>query len=181
MRGRWPNPGNDPDCPESTRSRVTAVGYNARIRIPGNAIVSHTTKSISRPSIAVSAWLALGDALVFIVFAVVGRATHEMPLGAAPVETILSVIAPFAAPWFAIAMPARALYIDVKASVRRSLLRAGVILLCAGTIGLVIRAALLQRPIAVAFALVTLGVNGALLLAWRMALALLLRRNERAR
>jgi hypothetical protein len=109
--------------------------------------------------------LAAGDLAVFVFFAVQGRAAHDLPLGASPLLTVFIIAAPFAAPWYVIAALTGAFRVIEP---KRALLRATIAWPIAGAIGLLLRGVMLQRPIPLAFALVALGVNAALLLAWRL-------------
>ncbi len=120
--------------------------------------------------------LIAGDALVFLFFAVQGRATHQMSLGDSPIVTALAVAAPFAMSWFIVAALIGAFRPDVISQPGRMLARTIVAWLMAGSIGLVVRAAILQREVALPFAMATLGVVAALLLGWRLAFSLVARR-----
>jgi hypothetical protein len=123
--------------------------------------------------------LAAGDLAVFVFFAAQGRAAHDLPLGASPLLTALIIAAPFAAPWYVIAGLAGAFRVIEP---KRAWLRAAIAWPIAGSIGLLLRGAILQRPVPLAFALVALGINGALLLAWRLVFQrFVARRLERSR
>lgn len=117
-----------------------------------------------------------GDALVFLFFAVQGRATHQMSLGDSPIVTALAVAAPFAMSWFVVAALIGAFRPEVMPRPGQMLARTIVAWLIAGPIGLVVRAAVLRREIALPFAVATLGIVAALLLGWRLAFSLTLRR-----
>ena len=117
--------------------------------------------------------LAIGDAVIFVFFAMQGRATHEISLGPNPVLTVLTVAAPFAVPWFIVAWAFGTFRPDVIRRVGHMLLQTAAAWLCAGCIGLVARAILLQRPLLPMFAIAVLGINGALLLGWRLIVSLI--------
>jgi hypothetical protein len=119
--------------------------------------------------IAILVLLAAGDTLIFVFFAVQGRATHDLPLGTSPVITILQVAAPFAVPWFLVAALLGAFRTGIVARPKRMLLTTAVAWIIAGSIGLAARWLILGRAPIVAFAAAALGINGALLLAWRGA------------
>jgi hypothetical protein len=112
--------------------------------------------------------LALGDLGIFTGFAVLGRAAHELPPGASPVASAAIVIASFAASWLAVCAWLGGFRSSVVADRRRLLARAAIAWPIACPIGLLLRAAMLGQAIALPFALVTFGFNGALLLAWRL-------------
>lgn len=113
--------------------------------------------------------LAIGDAAIFVFFAVQGRATHEISLGSNPALTVLTV----AAPWFIVACAFGAFRPDVIRRAGDMLLRTVAAWSCAGCIGLVVRSLILQRPMLPMFALAVLGINGALLLGWRLIVSLI--------
>ncbi len=117
--------------------------------------------------------LILGDALVFIYFAVQGRATHDLALGSNPALTVLAVAAPFAVPWFALAALLGVFRAETIAHTGPALFWTAIAWLCAGSMGLVARSMILQRPLLPTFAAVALGVNAALLLAWHAGVSAL--------
>ena len=130
----------------------------------------------TRPSLRISraqVILLVGDALIFVFFAVGGRATHEMGLGASPILTVLTVAAPFAVPWFILAWVLEAFQSDTILHPRRMLFTTAFAWSCGGSIGLVARTMILQRPLLPAFAAAVLGINGILLLSWRFIYSLI--------
>ena len=132
-------------------------------------------QSNAQPSLRISRAqmiLLVGDALIFVFFAVEGRATHEMGLGASPLLTVLTVAAPFAVPWFILAWVFQAFQPDIILQPRRVLFTTAFAWLCGGSIGLVARTMILQRPLLPAFAAAVLGINGILLLSWRFIYSL---------
>ena len=118
------------------------------------------------------------DVLIFIFFAIQGRATHEMSPGELPVITVLTIMAPFAAPWFAIAGLLGVYRIRTLARPKQMLMATALAWLLAGLIGLVMRAALLQRAIVLPFAAAALGIIGALLIAWHGFFSVVYSRRE---
>lgn len=108
--------------------------------------------------------LLVGDALIFVFFAVEGRATHDMPLGSSPILTVLSVAAPFAVPWFILASLLGDYRAETVADPAQALFWTAIAWLSAGSIGLVARAIILQRPMLPLFAVTALGINGAMLM-----------------
>lgn len=111
--------------------------------------------------------------MIFVFFAVVGRATHEMGLGVSPLLTVLAVAAPFAVPWLILAWVLNAFQLDIIRQPRRMLFTTAFAWLCGGSIGLVARTLILQRPLLPAFATAALGINGVLLLGWRFIYSLI--------
>jgi Protein of unknown function (DUF3054) len=122
------------------------------------------------------ALLAAGDALAFMVFAAIGRASHNEAAGLAALAQIAETAAPFAAGWFVVAPLAGALRAEVAAQPRRMLARTALAWLLAWPIGLLLRALIRQTSIPLSFAIVTLITNMLILLGWRSAFAWLARR-----
>jgi hypothetical protein len=135
----------------------------------------------ARPTLRISraqVILLVGDALIFVFFAVEGRATHEMGLGTSPVLTVLTVAAPFAVPWFILAWVLEAFRPDTFRQPRRMLFTTAFAWLSGGSIGLVARTMVLQRPLLPTFAAAVLGINGVLLLSWRFVYSLVAARAQ---
>ena len=129
----------------------------------------------ARPLLRISraqAILLVGDALIFVFFAAAGRAMHELGLGTSPVLTVLTVAAPFAVPWFILAWVLEAFRPDTIRQPRRMLFTTAFAWLSGGSIGLVARTMIVQRPLLPTFAAAVLGVNGVLLLGWRFIFSL---------
>jgi len=112
--------------------------------------------------------LALGDAVIFVFFAVQGRTMHEISLGPNPVLTVLVVATPFAVPWFILAGLMSVYRSETMAHAGRTLFWTIIAWLSAGSIGLVARSLILQRPMLPMFAAAVLGINAALLLGWHL-------------
>ena len=120
---------------------------------------------VARPS-SVRLIVIAADVLIFLFFAIQGRAMHEMSLGELPVVTALAIMAPFAAPLFAVATLLGVYRTRTLAHPKHVLWTTALAWLLAGPIGLVLRAALLQRAVVLPFAAAALGIIGALLIAW---------------
>jgi hypothetical protein len=119
--------------------------------------------------------VGLGDLGVFLTFAILGKTEHGVALDQALFRTAL----PFAVVWFA-ASPWLGCY---RASVLRNLKEAAwkiplTWFFCA-PVALLARALLYDRPIILAFALVSVGVQGAWLVGWRCALTVVAQRLSR--
>jgi hypothetical protein len=111
--------------------------------------------------------LALGDTLVFLIFAWIGRSSHREPVGAVALPAVAGTAAPFLVAWFLVA-PFMGAYRPAPGTSRRTMLgRTALTWMIAGPLGLVLRAAILRRGIPLSFALITLLTNLTLLLAWR--------------
>lgn len=106
--------------------------------------------------------LPIGDAASIALFAVLGQLRHETGLTA---EVLLRTAVPLLLGWFGAAL--------VLETYRRpDLWRLALTWLLGVTLGVAIRAFLLERSFPVVFWLVALGVTGALLALWRAAVAL---------
>ena len=116
--------------------------------------------------------LAIGDVTVFVFFAVQGRATHDIPLGAEPVAAVVGIAAPFAAPWFVVAALLGVYRHATIIRPKRAALLTAAAWLTGGPLGLVARSVLLQRSLVLPFALASLGIIGGMLLAWHTAFSL---------
>jgi hypothetical protein len=131
--------------------------------------------SITNPARGLSAWsgvqrtaaLAGGDALVFLLFAAIGRSSHGAAAGLDALLQVAGTAAPFAAGWLVAAPLVGAYRPAVIAALRPMLARTALAWLAAWPVGLGLRALLLQRGIPISFALVTLATVLLLLLAWR--------------
>ena len=119
--------------------------------------------------------LVAGDLLVFLLFAALGRQSHEE--GANLVQ-VVGTAAPFAIGWFAVAPWLGAF--SSTAPPRAFLERTALAWLCAWPAGLLLRAIILRRGIPLSFAVVVLVTNAVFLLGWRGAYVVLHRRNTGA-
>jgi DUF3054 family protein len=126
-----------------------------------------------------SAMLAAGDALAFIVFAAVGRASHSEAAGLAAILQVAETAAPFAIGWYMVAPFAGAYGAEITGQPRRMLARSALAWLLAWPIGLLLRALIRQSPIPISFAIVTLITNMLLLLSWRGVFAWLISKGKR--
>lgn len=116
-------------------------------------------------------WVSwVGDLLVFLIFAAVGRASHGVLAEGSVLGGILRAAAPFFLGWAIVAGAARLDRADPARSPAQIALRTGLAWLGAWGIGLVLRSLLLGRPAPLAFAGITLIGNGLLLIAWRLLL-----------
>ena len=121
-------------------------------------------------------WLWLialaGDLTIFALFPVLGMADHDWTLTS---ERFVRTFVPFAVAWPPAALLAKAYAVPALRSVRRALLIVPPAWLVAGIAGIAIRVGLFDRPFVLAFALVAIGLTGAMLVVWRVTLASLLR------
>jgi hypothetical protein len=136
-----------------------------------------TTQAERRPTGAAGrlALLVAGDALAFLAFAAIGRASHSEAAGIDALAQIAYTAAPFAAGWFLAAPWAGAFRATLYGRPQALAARTALAWLIACPIGLVLRALLLQREIPLSFAVVTFLSVLAIMLVWRTLFALAIR------
>jgi hypothetical protein len=119
-----------------------------------------------------SLWLValVGDLAVFALFPLLGMAGHDWTLTS---ERFARTFLPFAFAWPAVALLARAYATPALRSARLALLIVLPAWLIAGVAGIGIRVVLFDRSFSLAFALVAIGLTGAMLVIWRVTLAVL--------
>ena len=113
------------------------------------------------------ALLAAGDALAFLIFSALGRASHSAAAGLDAILQIAETAAPFAISWYAVAPFAGVYRSEIAHQPRRMLARTALAWLLAWPLGLLLRALIRQTSIPLSFAVVTLITNMLLLLGWR--------------
>ncbi|HEY7123229.1 MAG TPA: DUF3054 domain-containing protein [Ktedonobacterales bacterium] len=115
--------------------------------------------------------LVVGDACSFLIFAAVGRASHDEAAGLAAFFLVAQTAAPFALGWYIVA-PFFGVYRRANTSgVRRMLLRTALAWVCAWPVGLLLRGIFKSEIPPVSFAIVTLIANLVFLGVWRGAFA----------
>ena len=117
----------------------------------------------------------LGDLAVFLVFVALGKTEH----GIIQVRAILRTALPFAVVWCTIspwlgAYKASTLY-GLKTTAWKILL---IWILC-GFIAVLVRSLVTDRPLTLAFALIAIAVQGALIVIWRSVFMIVSRRLSR--
>lgn len=120
--------------------------------------------------------LVAGDAVSFLVFAGVGRQSHNEASGLGALGSIAITAAPFALGWFLVSPFAGAFRRSLIGSPRRMLARTELAWLCAWPVVLLSRWALSSdHRIPISFAIVILVSNAIFLGIWRVAFALVTR------
>lgn len=112
---------------------------------------------------------AAGDAIIFLIFAGIGRANHGEVAGNAAVPTVGTAL-PFLVGWFIAALAWRAYTANTLHSYRMGLTRVTVTWITGAIIALAIRSFLEHRVIPATFAAIAVGFNLVLLLLWRTAI-----------
>ena len=105
----------------------------------------------------------LGDIAVFLAFVILGKTEH----GTIQIEALLRTALPFAIVWCAISPWLSAYRTSTLYDFRKTAWQIPLIWLLCGLVALFARALLTDRPLAPTFALVSLAVQGALLVGWR--------------
>lgn len=132
------------------------------------------------PSAVQRAWplavLAAGDAISFLVFAGVGRRTHQETSGLSALGSVAVTALPFALGWFLVSPFAGAFRRSLLTDPVRMLKRTELAWVCAWPVALLLRWALSSdHQIPVSFAVVVLLSNAVFLAVWRTAFTLVVR------
>lgn len=120
--------------------------------------------------------LLLGDVAVLVLFAVIGRRTHDEAIGLAAVGDVLTTAAPFVLAWVPLAVLLGALRASNTASVTAMVARTAVVWVCALPVAILLRSLILGRPSALVFYAVAAGTGLLMLLCWRTLFVLVERR-----
>jgi hypothetical protein len=131
------------------------------------ALIDHSQRAPAALNLRRTAALAAGDALAFMLFAAIGRASHGEASGLDAVLQVAETAAPFAIGWFAVAPFVGAYRAEVAARPRAMLVRSALAWLIAWPIGLLLRALIRSSSIPATFAIITLVTVLIILLGWR--------------
>ena len=115
----------------------------------------------------------MGDLIVFLLFPVLGSANHDTTLS---LDAILRTTVPFALAWAIVGLVTGAFAVRTLRSPARTLAIVPAAWLAAGIIAIGARVLVLDRPFLLSFAIVAIGLTGAMLVAWRLGLAFAARR-----
>ena len=116
--------------------------------------------------------VALGDLGVFLAFATLGKAEHGVALGQALLRTAL----PFTVSWLAVSPWLGSYRASVLCNLKETVWKIPLIWLLCGLVALFARALLYDRPLNLAFFLVSIGVQGISLIGWRCVLLMVVKR-----
>ena len=137
-----------------------------------NASVAVTQGPTGARAVGRVAGLIAGDALAFLVFAVLGRGQHHETTGLAALGQVIVTALPFALGWFLVAPLVGAYRRAATDMPARTLRRTLLAWLAAWPVTLLLRWAFTGRIPLVTFALIILIANAILLGLWRFAFAL---------
>ena len=116
---------------------------------------------------------AIGDAVVFALFPLLGSANHDTSLSA---DTFLRTTLPFAVAWAIVGLVAGAYATRTLRSPGQTLALVPGAWLLAGIAAVYMRVVAFERPFSLSFAIVAVALTGAMLVGWRLGLALASRR-----
>ena len=106
----------------------------------------------------------VGDVAVFLLFVILGKAEHEISVGQALFRTAL----PFSLAWLVISPRLGAYKESTLYGLRTMAWKIPLIWLLCGLVALFGRALLIDQPPILTFAVVSMVVQGALLIGWRV-------------
>lgn len=142
--------------------------------VAGEQVGAPSTDQPRTRSAARLAALIAGDALSFVVFAAVGRHSHNEATGLSAIGVTLATAVPFAAGWFAVSPWLGAFKRSVTTGVRSMLKRTEIAWVAAWPAAVLLRWAFgPDHKMYVSFALVILIANAVFLGVWRSLFALL--------
>ncbi len=121
------------------------------------------------------ALLAIGDALIFVIFAVIGMRSHKESL---TVPSVLLTAAPFAIGWFLVSPFIGAFRRKITSQPGKMSLRTALAWLIAWPVGLLLRGIIRHEIPPLSFAIVTLITNIIFLQLWRVPFAWFTRRDR---
>jgi DUF3054 family protein len=117
--------------------------------------------------------LVIGDLLCFLIFAALGRNSHEEASGFAAIPQIIITALPFAAGWFLVSPLVGAFQHKIMAQPRAMVMRTALAWLLAWPVAMLLRGIFVDHGIPpLSFAIVVLLFNMVFLLVWRWPFAL---------
>lgn len=116
--------------------------------------------------------LIVGDIMVFLIFAILGRRSHGEATGLSAFINVLGTAAPFAIGWFIVAPFLGLFKREISSQPKRMAWKTALAWLIGWPIALLIRSLYLRYAPPVSFALISLITNMVFLLVWRWPFAL---------
>lgn len=121
--------------------------------------------------------LIIGDALIFIIFAAIGRRSHDEAAGLSAIVQVIITALPFAAGWFIVSPFIGAYRRGLEVKPRAMAGRTALAWLASWPVALALRGIFVDHGVPpLSFAIVTLISNMILLLIWRWPLSLIVSR-----
>ncbi len=125
--------------------------------------------------------LVLGDIVVFLVFAAIGRRSHGEEAGLSAVFQVVTTAVPFLVGWFLVAPFVGAFRRDIQADPLKMARRTALSWLAAWPVAMLLRGLLVDHAIPPwTFWLVAFLSNTVFLQIWRLPYALITKRSKRA-
>ena len=116
--------------------------------------------------------LALGDFSVFLLFVIVGKSEHDITLSQSFIRTVI----PFSISWFTMSPLLGSYRFSTIYNFRKSIFKLPIIWIICGIFAIIIRSFILDRSIVMAFVIVSILVQGILLIGWRFIFMLITNR-----
>ncbi|MBA2678692.1 MAG: DUF3054 domain-containing protein [Ktedonobacteraceae bacterium] len=124
--------------------------------------------------------LVLGDVVVFLVFAAIGRRSHGEEAGLSAVLQVVTTAIPFLLGWFLVAPFIGAFRRDIQANPLKMVQRTALAWLAAWPVAMLLRGLLVDHAIPPwTFWLVAFISNTVFLQIWRLPYALIMKRSKR--
>lgn len=135
-----------------------------------------SSDTAKKPSTRVKGYvtiLAIGDALVFLAFAAIGRGSHGEASGLAAIPQVIETALPFIVGWFLVAPWLGAYRRELAANPRKMAGRTLLAWVCSWPVTMALWGIFVDHGIPpLSFATVTLLFNAVLLLVWRWPYAM---------
>lgn len=107
--------------------------------------------------------VVIGDMVVFLAFVILGKSEHEITLQLALLRTAL----PFAIVWFVASPWLGAYRSSILYHPRKMLWKLPIIWLLCAVVALLVRAFFTNQPLILSFMIVTIAIQGLLIVSWR--------------
>jgi|TARA_Y100000814_G_C12260602_1_gene378256 hypothetical protein len=113
--------------------------------------------------------LAVGDFSIFLLFVIFGKSEHDITLSQSYIRTVI----PFSIAWFTISPLLGAYRFSTIYKFRKSIFKIPIIWIMSGIVAIIIRSFILDRSIVISFVIVSILVQGILLIGWRFIFILI--------
>jgi len=113
--------------------------------------------------------LALGDFSVFLLFVIFGKSEHDITLSQSFIRTVI----PFSISWFTISPVLGSYRFSTIYGFRKSIYKTTFIWIICSIVAIIIRSLILDRSIVMAFLIISIIIQGVLLIGWRFIFMLI--------